>query len=169
MSERSVAIGTLIFSRVHILVLKLYIDYGRCCRKNPTWIIIIQPIIMHENWIKIDYNSRHIFAKRKSKLMCSFPWDHSQPMPASIPSFRLERSNRLPSWKSLLFYRCTDTILFAPLKLQGINSHLDHIHQKTMVAAPPPCLLKSVYILVNLVNWSSHESLSHETNTIKSS
>ena len=29
MSERSVAIGTLIFSRVRMLVLKLYIDYGR--------------------------------------------------------------------------------------------------------------------------------------------
>ena len=30
MSEGSVAIGTLIFSRVCMLVLKLYIDYGRC-------------------------------------------------------------------------------------------------------------------------------------------
>ena len=31
------------------------------------------------------------------------------------------------SWKPLFFYRCTDFILFAPLKSQGVDSRLEYI------------------------------------------
>ncbi|KAF9645692.1 hypothetical protein BDM02DRAFT_471820 [Thelephora ganbajun] len=55
------------------------------------------------------------------------------------------------AWKSLFFYRCTDTILYAPLKSQGIDSRLNHIHGNTVAAAPPPCSPKSIYVLASLL------------------
>ncbi|KAF9650018.1 hypothetical protein BDM02DRAFT_3128015 [Thelephora ganbajun] len=55
------------------------------------------------------------------------------------------------AWKSLFFYRCTDTILYAPLKSQGVDSRLNHIHQNTVAASPPPCSPKSIYVLANLL------------------
>ncbi|KAF9650020.1 hypothetical protein BDM02DRAFT_3128017 [Thelephora ganbajun] len=55
------------------------------------------------------------------------------------------------AWKSLFFYRCTDTILYAPLKSQGADSRLNHIHQNTVTVAPHPCSPKSIYVLANLL------------------
>ncbi|KAF9785407.1 hypothetical protein BJ322DRAFT_1006423 [Thelephora terrestris] len=55
------------------------------------------------------------------------------------------------TWKSLFFYLCTGAISFAPLKSQGIVSRSDHIRQKTIAAAPPPCSPKSIYLLANLL------------------
>ncbi|KAF9647695.1 hypothetical protein BDM02DRAFT_3116678 [Thelephora ganbajun] len=55
------------------------------------------------------------------------------------------------AWKSLFFYRCTDAILYAPLKSQGVDSRLNHIHENTVAAAPPPCSPKSVYVLASLL------------------
>ena len=57
----------------------------------------------------------------------------------------------LSSWKSLFFYRCTDQILFAPLKSQGTGSRLECIRENTVGAAPPPCSPKSTYVLATLV------------------
>ncbi|KAF9646805.1 hypothetical protein BDM02DRAFT_3118097, partial [Thelephora ganbajun] len=55
------------------------------------------------------------------------------------------------AWKSLFFYRCTDAILYAPLKSQGIDSRLNHIRENTVAGAPPPCSPKSIYVLANLL------------------
>jgi len=55
------------------------------------------------------------------------------------------------AWKSLFFYRCTNTILFAPLKSQGVDSRLKHIREKTVAVAPPPCSPKSIYALASLL------------------
>ncbi|KAF9642138.1 hypothetical protein BDM02DRAFT_3264568 [Thelephora ganbajun] len=55
------------------------------------------------------------------------------------------------AWKSLFFYRCTDTIMYAPLKSQGVDSRLNHILANTVVAAPPPCSPKSVYVLASFL------------------
>ncbi|KAF9785437.1 hypothetical protein BJ322DRAFT_830823 [Thelephora terrestris] len=55
------------------------------------------------------------------------------------------------AWKSLFFYRCTDEILFAPLKSQGVDSRLKYIRENTVEAAPPPCSPKSIYVLANLL------------------
>ena len=71
---------------------------------------------------------------------------------STMPMVSREVCNGLPSWMSLFFYHCTDTILFAPLKSQGTDSRLDYIRQKTIAAAPPPCSSKSIYILANLVS-----------------
>ena len=65
--------------------------------------------------------------------------------------FRLERNDGFASWRSLFFYLCTDTILFAPLKSQGLESRLNYIRENTVEVAPPPCSPKSVYALSNLV------------------
>ena len=59
------------------------------------------------------------------------------------------------SWKSLFFYRCTDSISFAPLKSQGFDSHLEYIREKTVEEAPPPCSPKSIYVLASLVRQYS--------------
>lgn len=55
------------------------------------------------------------------------------------------------AWKSLFFYRCTDSILFAPLMSHGVESRSNYVRENTVVAAPPPCSPKSVYVLANLV------------------
>jgi len=77
-----------------------------------------------------------------------------------IPNTKEEKEEQLrailiagsfPAWKSLFFYRCTDEILFAPLRSQGVDSRLKHIREKTVAAAPPPCSPKSIYVLANLL------------------
>ena len=68
-----------------------------------------------------------------------------------IPSSSVKRNDESCSWKSLFFYRCTDTILFAPLKSQGDDSRLNYIREKTVEEAPPPCSPKSIYVLASLV------------------
>ena len=65
----------------------------------------------------------------------------------------------LSSWKSLFFYRCTDEILFAPLKSQGTDFRLTYIRENTVEAAPPPCSPKSIYVLANLVRQPSTKHL----------
>jgi len=55
------------------------------------------------------------------------------------------------AWKSLFFYRCTDTILFAPLKSQGVDSRPHYIRSRTTTVTPPPCSPKSVYVLASLL------------------
>ena len=70
--------------------------------------------------------------------------------PCVLPPDSTE-SDRLSSWKSLFFYRCTDEIVFAPLKSQGVKSRINYIRERTIAAAPPPCSPKSIYVLANLV------------------
>ena len=73
--------------------------------------------------------------------------------------FSFSRGNdEIFSWKSLFFYRCTDEILFAPLKPQGADSRLNHIRENTVAAAPPPCSPKSIYVLANLVGAASNQA-----------
>jgi len=60
------------------------------------------------------------------------------------------------AWKSLFFYRCTERILFAPLKSQGVELRLNFLHEKTIAAAPPPCSPKSIYVLAKLLKQSSN-------------
>jgi hypothetical protein len=72
----------------------------------------------------------------------------------SHPAFP-EKNDGHSSWKSLFFYRCTDNILFAPLKSQGIDSRLRYIREKTVAEAPSPCSPKSIYVLANLVRKPS--------------
>ena len=62
-----------------------------------------------------------------------------------------ERNDELSSWRSLFFYRCTDTISFAPLNSQGAKSRLSYIRGRTVATAPPPCSPKSIYVLAKLV------------------
>ena len=80
----------------------------------------------------------------------------------SLPSHSAEESDESCSWKSLFFYRCTDTISFAPLKSQGIDSRLEYIRENTVTDAPPPCSPKSIYILAELVRLPSTKRLSHD-------
>ena len=76
------------------------------------------------------------------------------------PRIHAEMNDKLSSWKSLFFYRCTDVISFAPLKSQGTDSRLNHIREKTTAAAPPPCSPKNVYILAKSVRQPSIKNLS---------
>ena len=64
-------------------------------------------------------------------------------------------NNGFPSWKSLLFYLCTGTITFAPLRSQGIELRSDYIRSNTTAAAPPPCSPKSLYVLAGEVGQPS--------------
>ena len=57
---------------------------------------------------------------------------------------------KLRSWNSLFFYRCTDVVLFAPLKSHGVDSRSQFIRDNTVEDAPP-CSPKSMYILACLV------------------
>ena len=75
-----------------------------------------------------------------------------------VPALKLAETT-IPSWKSLFFYHCTDTISFAPLKSQGVDSRLSHIRENTKAAAPPPCSPKSIYALASLVRQSPIERL----------
>jgi len=76
---------------------------------------------------------------------------HFQRTCAFSPSTQAKRYNKFPSWKSLFFYRCTGTVLFAPLKSQGADSRLRYIRENTITATPPPCSPKSIYALASLV------------------
>ena len=66
----------------------------------------------------------------------------------------LHGNNCFLSWRSLFFYRCTDSISFAPLKSQGLDSRSQFIREKTVPTAPPPCSPKSIYVLANLVRFN---------------
>ena len=77
------------------------------------------------------------------------------------PVFSL-RNDELYRWKSLFFYRCTDAVLFAPLKSQGADDRLKYIREKTVAAAPPPCSPKSIYVLASLVRLHPTGGLTHK-------
>jgi hypothetical protein len=88
---------------------------------------------------------------RQNKLAQFLLPGHSQRELAFLASIRLQGSDRFPSWKSLFFYRCTDEILFAPLRSQGAEPRLNYIRQNTAAKTPLPCSPKSVYVLAALV------------------
>ena len=73
------------------------------------------------------------------------------------------RNDRFSSWRSLFFYRCTDTILFAPLRSQGIESRLNYTRGMNTTAAPPPCSPKGIYVLASLVRNLSVKHFTHDT------
>ena len=79
------------------------------------------------------------------------PLGHSQRMYALDSRLRKERNDGLFSWKSLFFYRCTDEVLFAPLKSQGDDYRSNYIREKTVAATPPPCSPKGIYALASVV------------------
>ena len=68
-----------------------------------------------------------------------------------LPCPHIDGNGEFYSWKSLFFYCCTDTILFAPLKSQGLESRLKYIRENTTAEAPPPCSPKSIYVLAKVV------------------
>ena len=76
---------------------------------------------------------------------------------------RLGRNDGFSSWKSLFFYRCTDTISFAPLRSQGVEYRLDHIRGRNATTAPPPCSPKTIYVLASLVGNPLIKRLAHDT------
>jgi len=81
-----------------------------------------------------------------------------------LPScLHLKRNDEFFSWKSLFFYRCTDSISFAPLKSQGVESRLDYIRARSATTAPPPCSPKTIYILASLVGKPLIKCLVHDT------
>jgi len=102
----------------------------------------------------------------KNKVVRFFSQGHFQRTCTLSPHPHVKGNVKFSSWKSLFFYRCTDTILFAPLKSQGIDSRLKHIREKTVEAAPPPCSPKSIYILASLVR-DPQPGASHTTLTWK--
>ena len=88
---------------------------------------------------------------------------------AHLPSrLCLKRNDKFCSWKSLFFYRCTDTISFAPLRSQGVDSRLNYIRERSTTAAPPPCSPKTIYVLASLVrNLQSNISCTILTRQLK--
>jgi len=88
---------------------------------------------------------------------------HFQRKCASPSHSRAERDDECSSWKSLFFYRCTDVILFAPLKSQGVDSRSDYIRKVTVTTAPPPCSPGGIYALANPVRRPSVGHLAHGT------
>jgi hypothetical protein len=56
--------------------------------------------------------------KQKKKFVRFSSQDHFLRTCAVLLRPHVERNDDFSSWKSLFFYRCTDTILFAPLKSQ---------------------------------------------------
>ena len=80
-----------------------------------------------------------------------------------LPSSPVERNDGSCSWKSLFFYCCTDEILFAPLKSQGVEPRLKYIRENTVATAPPPCSPKSVYVLAKLVRQYSTRYITHRS------
>ena len=81
-----------------------------------------------------------------------------------FPSFlHLEGNDEFSSWKSLFFYRCTETISFAPLKSQGVDSRSVYIRGIKATSTPPPCSPKSIYVLANLVIKPLIKHLTHST------
>ena len=86
---------------------------------------------------------------------------------ARFPScLRLTTNNDSFSWRSLFFYCCTDVILFAPLKSQGVDARSDYIRQKQGAAVPPPCSPKSIHVLANLVRKPPTKCLTRETDAV---
>ena len=81
-------------------------------------------------------------------------------------AFFPEKNDRLSSWKSLFFYRCTDKILFAPLKSQGIDSRSKYIRENTIREAPPPCSPRNIYFLARLVRQPLTKYLESDTNAL---
>ena len=79
-----------------------------------------------------------------------------------LPSSSVEKNDESCSWKSLFFYRCTDTILFAPLKSQGVDSRLEYIRENTVADAPSPCSPKSIYVLAELVRPLSTKCFAYD-------
>jgi len=79
-----------------------------------------------------------------------------------LPSPSVEKNDESCSWKSLFFYCCTDTISFAPLKSQGVDSRLEYIRENTVADAPPPCSPKSIYVLAELVRPPSTKCLAYD-------
>ena len=84
----------------------------------------------------------------------------------SPSSLRLPRSDDSSSWKSLFFYRCTDVILFAPLRSQGVDARSDYIRRNKRAAVPPPCSPKSIHVLASLVRKSPIKCLIRATDTV---
>ena len=80
-----------------------------------------------------------------------------------LPFLRLERNDGFSSWKSLFFYRCTDAILFAPLKSQGFDPRLNYIRGMNTTAVPPPCSPKGIYVLASLVRNASIKRFTYDT------
>ena len=69
-----------------------------------------------------------------------------------LPAYpHVNETGQFYSWRSLFFYYCTDTILFAPLKSQGADFRLKYIRENTTAVAPPPCSPKSIYVLAKVV------------------
>ena len=79
-----------------------------------------------------------------------------------LPSTSVGKNDQSCSWKSLFFYCCTDAILFAPLKSQGLDSRLEYIRENTVADAPPPCSPKSIYVLAELVRQSLTKRLARD-------
>ena len=82
----------------------------------------------------------------------------------SPPRTPTRRNDEAPSWKSLFFYRCTDSILFAPLKSQGVDFRSHYIRSRTVAVTPPPCSPKSIYALASLVRNFLIMPLRYDTN-----
>jgi hypothetical protein len=81
-----------------------------------------------------------------------------------LPScLRLGGNDEFSSWQSLFFYRCTDTISFAPLRSQGVDSRLNYIRGRTATATPPPCSPKSIYVLASHVRKPPIKHVTHDT------
>jgi len=80
-----------------------------------------------------------------------------------LSCLRFARNDEFSSWKSLLFYRCTDTILFAPIRSEGVESRLNYIRGRNTATTPPPCSPKTIYVLAGLVGKPSIKCLAHGT------
>lgn len=88
----------------------------------------------------------------KDKLVQSLPQGRSRRTSSTLSPSRLDKSDGFLSWKSLFFYCCTDSISFAPLRSQGVDTRSSYIREMASAMAPPPCSPKSIYVLANLVS-----------------
>ena len=100
--------------------------------------------------------------KRGRKLVRFWSQDHFQRKYSFSHILTPKRMLNFCSWKSLFFYRCTDMILFAPLKSQGVDPRLKHIREETVAEAPPPCSPKSIYVLASLVRQLLTRCFTHD-------
>ena len=107
--------------------------------------------------------------ERKRKPVRFLPLGHSQRTWALDSCLHSEKNKGLFSWKSLFFYPCTDEVLFAPLRSQGVDYRSNYIREKTAAAAPPPCSPKGIYTLADLVRESSNRNLRNYADTSKPS
>jgi hypothetical protein len=101
--------------------------------------------------------------KEKEDEICAVLITGSLSAFVHFPTSYRRENDEFYSWKSLFFYRCTDEILFAPLKSQGVDSRLKHIRENTVAATPPPCSPKSIYVLAKLVRQYPTKRLTHLT------